>query len=254
MRILYLYPGKESDKEKIPGYFAALKNSIKEVARPDTEVEIRGLSEKVMEELEMIYWYSHPQVVVDMMVEAKKAERDGFDAVVIGCVGAVEAEFCLKEVLDIPVAGVSESCFLLVQMLGPNFSMLTYNDKVAAWLRRTLRDYDLESKCVSIRPAGVELEELLSREAEHKVKEKMLAEAKKAINEDKAEVILVASAGFVGLADYIRQGVEAPVVDPVEAGIKFAEMLVDFKKTKNLYHSKVATYRGSPNTDKELFP
>ena len=44
----------------------------------------------------------------------------------------------------------------------------------------------------------------------------------------------------------------APVVDPVEAGVKFAEMLVDLHRSKGLLHSKLLSYKPSPNTDKIL--
>ncbi len=252
MKLAYLHPGRDSDKRTNPEFFKALEGAIRSVARRDTSFEIRGLPDSVPEENEMAYWYVHPRIFSSLIVAAKHAEKDGFDAVVIGCVGATEAEYAVKEVLDIPVAGIGESSLLLAQMLGQNFCVLTYNNKIAAWIDRLISEHHLKDKCVSVRPANISLGEALGRDAMSTIRRKMLSQAKKAVEEDRAEVIINASAGFVGLADYLRKRVKAPVVDAVESGIKFAEMLADLKKTKNLYQSKVACYEPSPNAEKVI--
>ena len=54
------------------------------------------------------------------------------------------------------------------------------------------------------------------------------------------------------MADYLRKRIDAPVVDPIETGVKFAEIMVDLHKSKGLLQSKVLTYKGSPNVDKFL--
>ncbi len=250
MRILFLYAGRDSDRNTNPDYFKALEKSIVEVARPETQVEVRGLSDNVYETVEALYWYSHPRVIEELCVAAKKAERDGYDCVVIGCVGAVDAEYAIKEILNIPVVGVSETSFLLAYMLGANFSILTYSDKAYGWLYRTVREYQLEHKCVSIRQADLGMKELLKKT--ELVYEKILEQAKVAVNQDRAEVILLGSIGFAGLADYLRERIDATIVDPVEAGVKFAEIFVDLHKTKGFLHSKKLTYKASANMDKFL--
>ena len=103
-----------------------------------------------------------------------------------------------------------------------------------------------------MRPANISLGEMIGRGQMARIYRKLLAEAKRAISEDRAEVLVNASTGFVGLADYLRKRIDAPVVDAAEAGVKFAEMLADLKKTKNVYQSKVACYRASPNMEKVI--
>lgn len=252
MRLAYLHPGKESDKKVTPEFFTALEGAIRSVARPDTSFEVWGIPGALPEEDEMAYWYVHPKVFSGMIANAKRAEKAGFDGVVIGCVGATDAEYAIKEVLDIPAAGIGESCLSLAQMLGQNFSILTYNNKIAAWIDRLVSEHHLGGRCVSVRPANISLGEALGRDAIATIREKMLTQAKRAIEEDRAEVIVNASAGFVGMADYLRKNVSAPVVDAVESGVKFTEMLVDLRKTKGLLQSKVASYQASPNTDKVI--
>lgn len=252
MKLLFLYAGKDTDKQENPEFFKELNRSLREVARPDTEIEIRGMSDKILDMSEALYWYAHSKVVDDMIERVKTAEKEGFDGVIMGCVGAVEAEYVLKEILNIPVVGVSESSFLVALALGANFSILTYSDKAYAWLYRTVRDYRLEGRCVSMRQADILLDDLLKRGSVDKIYEKILEKANEAIKEDRAEVLLLGSIGFAGLADYLRKRVAAAIVDPVETGVKFAEMLVDLHKSKGLLHSKVLTYKPSPNLNKVL--
>ena len=245
MKILYIYSGKETDKQRIPEYFEALKSTIDSVKRPDSIFEIKGLSGEIPEEEEVIYWYAHPFITVGMIKLVREVGIENYDGVLIGCVGSHEAEYSLKEILDIPVVGVGEACFNLAQLLGRSFSILTYNRKVAAWLERSIREYRVQDWCVSIRPAGIELLDALKLSAEE-IGERFLVQAREAVEKDGAEVIVLGSAGFVGLADYLRERINAPVVDAVEAGVKYIEMLVDLYKSKRLLQSRVGTYMSPP--------
>lgn len=252
MKLAFIFPGKESEKEANPAFFKSLKETIDSVKRADTKVEIYALPNDLPDEAEMAYWYVHPMMFSGMIGVARKAQKDGADAVVIGCVGSTDAEYGVKEVLDVPAVGIGEASLLMAQVLGQNFSIMTYDNKIAAWIDRMVRERHLEDFCVSVRPANIPLDEMMGRNAMAKIYERVLTQAKLAITEDRADVIVNGSAGFVGLADYLRKRVDAPVVDAVEAGIKFGEMFADLKKSKNLYQSKVYTYRSSPNLDKVL--
>jgi len=252
MKIAYLFPGRDADRRDNPSFFKALEATIAGVKRPETEVTVFTLPGQLPGEAEMAYWYVHPKVFSAMIPAAKRAEKEGYDAVVIGCVGSTDAEYAIKEVLEVPVVGIGESALLLAHVLGQTFSVLTYDNKTAAWIDRVVRERHLEDFCNSVRPLNVSLGEMMVRDAMAKVNRKILREAQLAISLDRAEVLVIGSSGFAGLADYLRKRVDAAVVDPVEAGIKFGEMLADLKSSKNLSQSKVAAYRSSPNTSKVL--
>jgi len=244
MKILYIYAGKETDKKRIDKYFKDLESVIKNVKRIDTTVEIRGLSGEIPEEEEVIFWYSHPYITVGMIELVRKLNIKNYDGVLIGCVGSHEAEYSLKEILNIPVIGVGEACFNLSCLLGRSFSIITYNKKVQAWLKRSIDEYRVKDWCTSIRPVGMELIDALKLSPEE-IGEKFLVQAKAAVDEDEAEVVILGSAGFVGLADYLRESLKnIPIIDPVEAGVKYIEMLVDLYKTKGILQSKTGTYMG----------
>ena len=224
-------------------YVSSLRKTFRSVSRPDTKIEIRGLSDDGVPSGEDIYWHNHPRINADFVELAKRLRPREFDGIIIGDVGMVGAKYALRELLDIPVIHAGESGLSLTQLLGTRFMMLTYDEKIAAWLLRVLREHDLERRCVSIRVVDVDVGKVISGRYVKMIYGRMTKEAKDSIAKDRAEVIFVASAGFAGLADHLRKRVNAPVVDPVEAAVKIAEMLVDLKKTKNLYHSKVSTWR-----------
>lgn len=247
MKLAFLYLAREAERKPNAKVFESLEKTIESVKRADTAVKVCLLRDSAPPDGEMGYWYMHPKMYTEMIPVAMQAQDDGFDAVVIGCVGSTDAEYAIKEVLDIPVVGIGESCLHLAQIYGQNFSIITYDNKVAAWIDRIVREQHLEDFCVSVRPAGVSPREMHERGSMSTIYRKLLREAKLAVSEDRAEVVVNASAGFVGVADYLRKHVDAPVVDAVESGIKFGEMLADLKKSKNLYQSKVACFRPSPN-------
>jgi Asp/Glu/hydantoin racemase len=252
MKLAYIFPGRDAERKDNPSFFKSLKAAMDSVKRPDTSISILTLPGRLPGEAEMAYWYVHPKVFSAMIPVAERAQRDGFDAVVIGCVGSTDAEYAIKEVLDIPAVGIGESALLLAQVLGQNFSILTYDNKTAAWIDRLVRERHLEDFCVSVRPLNVSLGEMMGREAMARIYQRVLREARLAASEDRAEVVVIGSSGFAGLADYLRKRIKTPVVDPVEAGIKLAEALADLKQSKNVYQSKAAAYRSSPNTAKVL--
>ena len=252
MRLAFVFPGRDVDKENNPSFFKSLQATIESVKRPDTSVEILTLPDSLPEETEMAYWYVHPLMFSALVATAKRAEEQGFDAVIVGCVGATDAEYAIKEVLDIPAVGVGESALLLAQVLGQNFSLLTYDNKIAAWIDRLVYERHLQDLCVSVRPANISLGEMIARGLH---------------GEDLQEGARPGQAGHLRgpgrgrgerldrvrrLADYLRKHIDAPVVDAVEAGVKFAEMLADLKMSKNLYQSKVAAYKPSPNAAKVI--
>jgi allantoin racemase len=90
---------------------------------------------------------------------------------------------------------------------------------------RGVQALGLQAQCSSIRSTNTSV---LALEGNNRffVQKMILAEAKKAILEDNAEVISLGCAGMVGLADQMSDELGVPVIDSVVAGVKVAEALV----------------------------
>ncbi len=94
----------------------------------------------------------------------------------------------------------------------------------------------LHTHCASVRASGIPVLELEG--SPELAVSAITEEAKRAIEEDRAEVIVLGCGGMAGLKEAVRAATSAPVVDGVAAAVKLAESLVSL----GLSTSKVRTY------------
>jgi allantoin racemase len=94
----------------------------------------------------------------------------------------------------------------------------------------------LASHCASVRASGLTVLEL--EESPERAVAAIVDQAKCAVHDDRAEVIVLGCGGMAGLDREIREATSAPVVEGVSAAIKLAESLVAL----GLSTSKVRTY------------
>jgi len=173
-----------------------------------------------------------------------RAEQEGdLDAICIGC-NAEPGVKAARELCDVLVMGPACAVQHVASMLGRKFSYVICGGEgeikhAREGLLTTAEHYGLSHKLASIRevevnPIGFN-ENLLSEEDLDKLKEVALAEAKKAIYEDGAEVII----GYGGpkLHDYLVENLKpvgVPVLSASQTLLKVTEMLVRL----GLTHSK----------------
>jgi allantoin racemase len=240
IRILWINPvsGTSEFDEKI-------KKVLNSVKRNDVEVTVTSLS-KGPPHLE--YKSYEPLVLVETLEKIVEAERNGYDAVIIGCFddpGLQEA----RELVNIPVIGPGEACMHIACTLGHKFSIVTVKKEALARLEDHVYMYGLEKKVASFRFINIGVMEM--EKDPEKVYKTILREAKKAIEEDNAEVIVLGCTVETGFMDKLIEELKVPVVDATVVAFKFAEMLADLKKKTGLSHSKVYGYRG-PSEDEML--
>jgi allantoin racemase len=163
--------------------------------------------------------------------------KEDFDAVVIACYGNHPLTHAAREILRQPVVGIMEAALHLACMVGYSFSIITSGDRAVTMFGRGIRALGLESRCASVRSTHTPV---LALEGGRKmeVRELILKEGGRAVEEDAAEVISLGCAGMAGLAEEMTQKLGVPVVDGVAAGVKVAEALVGCK----LYTSKRRAY------------
>lgn len=208
----------------------ALEELLKSEALPATEIEVTSLEsgpKSIESEFDEAYAEHH---VVDEVV---KAEREGFNAVVIYCFGN-PGLYAAREAVDIPVIGIGEASQLLAMSLGRKFSIIS----PVPWAVK--RHWDKAKvigsigKLASIRCVNIPV---LDLDRDVKIlKESILEKAEEAIKEDDADVVVLGCGSMMGIAQEISRELGIPVIDPGLAGFRFAEILVEM----NLSHSKRA--------------
>jgi allantoin racemase len=155
------------------------------------------------------------------------AEQEGFDAVCINTVSD-SGLAALRSRLSIPVLSPGQSSFHMACMLGHKFSILTMWERWFPLYRKTLREYGLESRVASIRQIGVrpDTQELLTGK-EDVVFAKLEAEARKAIDEDGADVIVLGSTTMHQSHAYLASRLPVPVLNPGVIAYKLCEVFLD---------------------------
>ena len=167
-----------------------------------------------------------------------EAERAGADAVVIDCMGD-PGLFGARECVAIPVLGPMQTSMALAAMIGHRFSVVTVLKRIMPMIENQAALYGMSGKLASARAVDIPVLELEKDLAA--TKRALVAEARKAVVEDRADVIIFGCTGMLGCADAVRrgllnEGLDVPVIDPVPTAINVAAALV----RSGLAHSKQA--------------
>lgn len=165
-----------------------------------------------------------------LLALARGAEQDGYDAIVIDC-AMDPALRAVRELVNIPVTSAGESALLYALGLGDKISVVTVLENTARVIGDRIRTYGLQGRVASIRFADVPVLEL---ENTDQAGEAILSEARKAIDNDGADVIVLGCTGMSPIAAFLQERLEVPVVDPAVAALTMAESLVRMR----LSHSK----------------
>jgi allantoin racemase len=164
------------------------------------------------------------------------AEDEGYDAVVVDTTtdSSVRA---LRSRLDIPVVGAGMTAYAVALVVGRRFSVVTYTDAHRFLVEDSLHSYDLRDRCASVRAIGMPpVLEDAPEDAQTEEVERFVVEAERALRDDGADTILLASTTMHKAAAALAQRLTAPVIDPGPVAIALAELLVRLR----LRHSKLA--------------
>jgi len=205
---------------------------IEGTKRPDTEVEVicpnRG-----PETIDSSY--DEAYAVPPTLELVKKANEDAVDAILLGCFcdAGVEAA---REISKVPVIAMEEATLAVAITLGSKFGILTEKRPRIAMKERHVRRAGLTDRLASVRALGLSTADLDARPEETVSRGMELA--RRMVEEDGAEVIIMGCAAMAGYADELRETLGVPVLDPTVVSFKYAEMIAD----TGLFHSRVGLY------------
>ena len=128
-------------------------NHAKQVLDPGTTVEPHGLpiggrpegaNQDVMQYPYILY------LTERLFCEAAlTAEREGFDAMTIGCNLDIALNHC-RSIVDIPVVGVTESSMLASCLLGRKFAFITISDFLRSYLTVSAEKYGFSNRLACV--------------------------------------------------------------------------------------------------------
>jgi len=210
-------------------YQQSLVKHIKEVARGNTLIDIHGVevSEPQQASSSYVRYLNKAQVINN----AIRAEREGYDAFCVGC--TLDPGFPeIKEVVDIPVAFIFESCLHLACILGGRFSLIAFNNDSLLYSIQEIKQYGLYESfvpCEAFNMGSVELTSGFENP-------KPLIEATKLVTKkaiERGAGILLTTCNILNqvLVDANIKHVDGILIlDTVGSLIKITELMVDLKK------------------------
>ena len=240
IRILWINP--VGDDHVFDEHIRKILESIK---RSDVTVDVTHLP-KGPKQLE--YWSNISVILSDLFQTICQAEQKHYDAVVIGCFGDPGLRGA-RELVKIPIVGPGEACMHVASTLGHKFSIVASDKKAISILEDLVYVYGLEKKLASIRL--VDFTPIRMIEEPQKLQVAAFHEARKAVEEDNAEVIILGCTCQSGFMEELMAELGVPVIDVVVVSFKYTEMLADLYRNMGLSHSKIYGYKSPP--EDELF-
>ncbi|ALE73301.1 Hydantoin racemase [Pseudonocardia sp. Ae168_Ps1] len=216
----------------------AIAASARAVAAPGTEIV--GLTPRFG--AESVEGNLESYLAAVGVADAVARYREPFDAVIQAGYGEHGREG-LQEMLDVPVVDITEAAAATAMYLGHRYSVVTTLDRTVPLISDRLLLAGLDRRCASVRASGLAVLEL--EEDPARAVAAIVAQARRAVAEDGAEVICLGCGGMAGLEEKVRAETGVPVVDGVPAAVTVAESLVRL----GLSTSKSRTY-AAPRTKK----
>jgi Asp/Glu/hydantoin racemase len=171
-----------------------------------------------------------------------------YDAVVVAAFGDPGLT-ALREVMPVPVTGMTEAALASAHLLGHRISIIAISQRIQAWYREVVESYGFGSRLASIRALDRPISAIGGVQQEHAQALKALAE--RAVAEDGAEVIVLAGAPLAGLARSLQGQLPVPVVDGVSSAVRHAETLAGLQAGRARQGSfsmpPVKPHRGLPD-------
>ena len=193
------------------------------VARPGTEIVAVGPS---MGPVSIEGHYDEAVSALGVLDEVRKGVAEECEGYLIACFDDPGLR-AAREIANGPVVGIAEAAMHMASFISGGFSIVATQHRSRIILEHLVRAYGMDHACRSVRTTELAV---LDLEAEGKdAASIILAEAQRALSEDKADCIVLGCAGMADLVDHLSRALGVPVVDGVACGVKILEGLIDLR-------------------------
>lgn len=224
-----------------------MRELFERVKRPDTEFEVRSFRGGPRH---LEYHAYEAAVVPEILATVVQAEREGFDAVAIGCFYDTGLRAAREVATRIAVAAPCESALHIATTLGDSFSVIVGRRKWVPEMRDNVLRYGYRDRLASFKPVELGVHDF---QADLELtKSRLTAAAAEALTEDEAEVIVLGCTAEFGFFAELQETLGAPVVDATVAPFKYAELLGELADL-GWRQSKIGGYASPPKAELEAF-
>ncbi|MGJ7538502.1 MULTISPECIES: aspartate/glutamate racemase family protein [unclassified Variovorax] len=204
---------------------ALIETEARRAASPGTQITMQTAA------LGVAYIETRFEALIGAYATAQLAAEHhaGHDAVIVAAFGDPGLA-ALREVLAVPVLGLTESALATACLLGHRFSIIAISQRIRAWYHEVVEANGLVGRLASIRALDRPLASIGNVQGEHE--EALHALCERSVNEDGAEVIVLAGAPLAGLGRALHGRLPVPVVDGVSSAVRHAESLAALQPGK----------------------
>ncbi|MEO3385314.1 aspartate/glutamate racemase family protein [Mesorhizobium sp. CAU 1741] len=167
-------------------------------------------------------YYDEAFAVPGLLEAIRRGEREGAEAAIIACFDDTGLD-AARAMANIPVLGICEAALSLTSIIASRFTVVTTSERSRVPVEDLVRRYGMARKA-RVRVAGVPV--LALEDPTSGAVGKLRNEIALALEEDRAEAIVLGCAGMADLAASLQREFGVPVVDGVSAAVKQAEALV----------------------------
>lgn len=204
---------------------------------PNVKLGISNVKYGGLESVPARAYYPTIPYVIQEIIRGYKA---GYDAIIPSCFadpGVHES----RSMVEIPVVGAGQAGLHLACLLGYRVGIIelggteiaAMHGKGSNWARQMVISYGLEKRVLSIRSLRLTSTELGNSDLAFK---KILATAKKSLEQDGVEVLVFGCTLIMGFANQLSDALKIPVIEPLVAALNMAQTLINM----NLKQSRLA--------------
>lgn len=227
-------------------YWDRLRAHLKTIVDEGTEVDVKGITPHDS--------YAHPIVEMrcarEVICNAVRAEREGYDAFVVGHfqdAGLYEA----RAVVNIPVVALGEASMLYSLQLGQRVGVVTINSRYIPWIQHQVAKYGLERRFTGVHAMQFEPGQILKA-----YESQALADEVRVLFDEQAKPLVAAGCEalipgggipmllFSALHQHTVDG--APVINGIPIAVKMAELAVKLRRLSGLGVSRSGEFALAP--------
>lgn len=233
------------DAESGGQYWEQLRAHLAAVADPGTQIEVHGMSPPDSSAHPLMEWRCAREMICNSIV----AERDGFDAFIVGHfqdAGLYEA----RSAVDIPVLGLGETSMLFACQLAQRLALITFKPEYMPWFHHQITRYGLQHRVSHIHPVpvdGARYQTALKTEAGLQDLYRHFETSTRPLLANGAEILIPTGGGPMMLMSKLKRVDAAPIIDGTAICVKMAEAAVRLKRLTGLSVSRVGEFaKASP--------
>ncbi len=178
--------------------------------------------------------YDEAMSMPGLLAEVRRGEAEGVDGTVVACFDDPAIGAC-RELATGPVIGICEAAMHAATMIASSFSVVTTLPRSVPIIEDLALRYGMERRCRRVRAADIPV---LALEEEGDARQRILAEIRTAVAEDRCEAVILGCAGMADLTEWLTRETGVPVIDGVVAAVRIVEALVG----AGLRTSKIGAY------------